>query len=154
MFDVRRGAAADGHACFRILRALPDFFTEDACAEFTAAALSHPLWIAELDGTPVGFVLAELRHRHAAEITFAAVEPGQRSQGAGKQLVAAAFDSLAADGVRFVEVKTLDESAGYEPYIATRAFWELCGFVQIDCIDPLPGWSPGNPSAIYVAAIG
>ena len=39
---------------------------------------------------------------------------------------------------------------GYEPYIATRAFWEGKGFVQIDCIDPLPGWQPGNPSAIYV----
>jgi hypothetical protein len=24
------------------------------------------------------------------------------------------------------------------------------GFIQIDCIDPLPGWRPGNPSAIYV----
>jgi len=27
------------------------------------------------------------------------------------------------------------------------------GFVQIDTIDPLPGWQPGNPSAIYVAAL-
>jgi len=60
---------------------------------------------------------------------------------------------MSAEGVRFVEVKTLDESADYEPYVATRAFWETCGFVQIDCIDPLPGWSPGNPSAIYVAAV-
>lgn len=24
------------------------------------------------------------------------------------------------------------------------------GFVQIDCIDPLPGWQPRNPSAIHV----
>ena len=33
------------------------------------------------------------------------------------------------------------------------AFWERRGFVQIDCIDPLPGWEPGNPSAIYVKAL-
>jgi hypothetical protein len=52
-----------------------------------------------------------------------------------------------------VEVKTLDASAGYEPYVATRAFWERRGFVRIDCIDPLPGWQPGNPAAIYVAAL-
>ena len=52
-----------------------------------------------------------------------------------------------------VEVKTLDVSAGYEPYVSTRAFWERRGFRQIDCIDPLPGWQPGNPSAIYVAAL-
>jgi hypothetical protein len=60
---------------------------------------------------------------------------------------------LAASGVLVVEVKTLDESAGYEPYVATRAFWEARGFVQVDCVDPLPGWRPGNPSAIYIAAL-
>ena len=27
------------------------------------------------------------------------------------------------------------------------------GVHQIDCIDPLPGWQPGNPSAIYAAAL-
>jgi hypothetical protein len=52
-----------------------------------------------------------------------------------------------------VEVKTLDASSGYEPYVATRAFWERRGFVQIDCIDPLPGWDHGNPSAIYARAL-
>jgi hypothetical protein len=27
------------------------------------------------------------------------------------------------------------------------------GFVHIDTIDPLPGWPPGNPAAIYVVAL-
>ena len=44
-------------------------------------------------------------------------------------------------------------SSGYRPYQATRAFWERNGFVHIDTIDPLPGWEPGNPAAIYVAAL-
>jgi hypothetical protein len=52
-----------------------------------------------------------------------------------------------------VEAKTLDASADYPPYEATRAFWEHRGFVHIDTIDPLPGWEPGNPAAIYVAAL-
>jgi hypothetical protein len=30
---------------------------------------------------------------------------------------------LSADGVQVVEVKTLDRSADYAPYDATRAFW-------------------------------
>jgi len=64
-----------------------------------------------------------------------------------------AVELLADAGVAVVEVKTLDASAGYEPYVATRAFWERRGFVQVDCIDPLPGWEPGNPSAIYVKAL-
>ena len=52
-----------------------------------------------------------------------------------------------------MEAKTLDSSSGYRPYEATRAFWERNGFVHVDTIDPLPDWQPGNPAAIYVAAI-
>lgn len=63
------------------------------------------------------------------------------------------MSELADAGVRVVEVKTLDESADYEPYIATRAFWAAHGFLQIDTIDPLPDWPPGNPAAICVAAL-
>jgi hypothetical protein len=55
--------------------------------------------------------------------------------------------------VSVVEAKTLDRSSGYRPYEATRAFWERNGFIQVDTIDPLPGWPPGNPAAIYVAAV-
>ena len=53
----------------------------------------------------------------------------------------------------WLEAKTLDRSSGYRPYEATRAFWERNGFIHVDTIDPLPGWPPGNPAAIYVAAL-
>ena len=52
-----------------------------------------------------------------------------------------------------MEAKTLDRSCGYRPYESTRAFWERNGFIHIDTIDPLPGWRPGNPAAIYIAAL-
>jgi hypothetical protein len=55
------------------------------------------------------------------------------------------MDDLAETGVSVVTVKTLDSSAGYAPYEATRAFYEHNGFVYVDTIDPLPGWPPGNP---------
>ncbi|HEX8929856.1 MAG TPA: GNAT family N-acetyltransferase, partial [Actinomycetota bacterium] len=87
----------------------------------------------------VGFVLVERRHPTAAEITYAAVLRERQGGGVGTALVDTAIAALAADGVVLVEVKTLDASAGYEPYEATRAFWERRGFRQIDCIDPLPG---------------
>jgi GNAT superfamily N-acetyltransferase len=90
----------------------------------------------------------------AAEITYAAVLRERQGAGVGTALVDEAIAALAADGVALVEVKTLDASAGYHPYEATRAFWEARGFRQIDRIDPLPGWQPGNPAAIYVAALG
>jgi hypothetical protein len=52
-----------------------------------------------------------------------------------------------------LEVKTLDESADNEPYVATRAFWKRHGGIKIDTIDPLPDWESGNPAAICVAAL-
>jgi GNAT superfamily N-acetyltransferase len=82
-----------------------------------------------------------------------AVDPARRGHGLGTVLLGRMLDELAADGVSVVEAKTLDRSADYQPYEATRAFWERKGFVQIDTIDPLPGWQPGNPAAIYVAAL-
>ena len=82
-----------------------------------------------------------------------AVDPAWRGHGLGTVLLGRMLDELAADGVSVVEAKTLDRSADYQPYEATRAFWERKGFVQIDTIDPLPGWQPGNPAAIYVAAL-
>jgi hypothetical protein len=63
------------------------------------------------------------------------------------------LDDLDDTGILLVEVKTLDRSAGYPPYEATRTFWQRRGFVQVDTIDPLPGWEPGNPAAIYIAAL-
>ncbi|MER7244123.1 GNAT family N-acetyltransferase [Kribbella sp. NPDC000426] len=95
----------------------------------------------------------ERKGPQAGEILWAAVDASVRGQGIGRRLVDDVLRRLRADGVRPIEVKTLDATAKYEPYDATRAFWERMGFVQIDTIDPLPGWSSGNPAAIYVAAL-
>ena len=58
--------------------------------------------------------------------------------GVGATLLEHVLGALAADKVDLVEAKTLDASADYEPYVATRAFWERHGFVHLDTIDPLP----------------
>jgi GNAT superfamily N-acetyltransferase len=80
-------------------------------------------------------------------------DAARRGRGHGTRLLGHVLDHLAIAGISVVEAKTLDRSAGYRPYEATRAFWERSGFIQVDTIDPLPGWAPGNPAAIYVAAL-
>jgi len=100
-----------------------------------------------------GFAVVDRRSSTAAEILWAAVDRDRRGTGVGTLLVEHVLDALAEDGVVLVEAKTLDRSAGYGPYEATRAFWERRGFMQIDRIDPMPGWQPGNPCALYVAAL-
>ena len=98
-------------------------------------------------------MIAERRGTRAAEILWAAVAADRRGAGLGAWLVDHVLDELSADGVQIVEVKTLDASEDYAPYDATRAFWLARGFVQLDTIDPLPGWPPGNPAAILAVAL-
>ncbi len=100
-----------------------------------------------------GFAVAARRPPGAAEILWIAVDLAQRRRGLGTVLLHRVLGELAAAGVSVVEAKTSDWSAGYPPYQATRAFWERRGFVRIHVIDPLPEWHPGNPAAIYVAAL-
>jgi ribosomal protein S18 acetylase RimI-like enzyme len=152
--DVRGATSEDTAACVAVLAALPDFFTRDTHVTLADEMQSGKTWVAVDEARSIcGFVHAKQHYSRAAEITFAAVVPGCRRRGIGRILVAAALDELREAGVAVVEVKTLDATSDYPPYAETRAFWESQGFVQVDMIDPLPGWEAGNPSAIYVVAL-
>jgi GNAT superfamily N-acetyltransferase len=113
----------------------------------------HGGWVIDDAAGVVGFVIVHRRGVRAAEILWAAVAADRRGAGLGARLVDHVLNELSADGVQIVEVKTLDPSADYAPYNATRAFWLARGFVQLDTIDPLPGWPPGNPAAILAVAL-
>lgn len=153
MFAVRRAKPADAGRCAAIVRGLPDYFTDDIPEKVVADLSAFSAWVATDGGDPVGFAIVDQRSARAAEIIWMAIEAPLRGGGVGTLLLDRLMRDLAESGCAVVEVKTLDVTAGYEPYLATRAFWERRGFVQIDTIDPLPGWLPGNPAAIYVAAL-
>ena len=159
MLTVRRLAAGDHAAVRRIVCALPDHFTSDVPDRVERDAADHEGWVladsAEVAGPAevAGFAVVARRSPGGAEILWMAVDPARRGHGLGTLLLEQMLGELAADGVSVIEVKTLDRSADYQPYEATRAFWERRGFVYVDTIDPLPGWEPGNPAAIYVAAL-
>ena len=151
--DIRRATHEDADACVEILVRLADYFTAETHEQTRAGIREHLVWVAVDTDSIAGFIFLEHRYPTTAEIVIAAVPPERQGTGIGTLLVDHALDSLRGAGVLLVEAKTLDASAGYEPYVATRAFWERRGFAQIDCIDPLPGWEPGNPAAVYVAAL-
>jgi GNAT superfamily N-acetyltransferase len=153
MLPVRRLTAEDIPAVTAITESLPDYFTSDVPAKAGQDAARHDGWVVADSDAVVGFAIAERKSAGGAEILWMAVDRAWRGRGQGTVLLRRVLADLAADGVSVVEVKTLDRSAGYAPYQATRAFWESRGFVQVDTIDPLPGWLPGNPAAIYVAAL-
>lgn len=151
---VRPLAAEDLGECQAIVRGLPDYFTTDVPEKISKDGRLHGGWVIIDDGAVAGFAIVERRSTRAAEVLWMAVREDRRGRRLGGTLLDHVLDALGADGVKLVEAKTLDSSAGYAPYVATRAFWEGHGFVQVDAIDPLPGWQPGNPAAIYLCALG
>jgi GNAT superfamily N-acetyltransferase len=153
LIRVRSCLPTDLDACLGIVRGLPEFFTAGALDSIRGDIGLHQGWVADDSGV-VGFTVVDRRSNTTAEILWAAVHRDRRGTGVGTVLIGHILDALAGSGVVLVEVKTLDGSAGYGPYEATRRFWERMGFVQIDRIDPMPGWQPGNPCALYVAALG
>ena len=152
-WTVRVAAAQDAVRCAEIVTGLADFFTGDVPDKVRRDLHDHGGWVIDDAGDVVGFVIVERRGARAAEILWAAIAADRRGRGLGSRLIDHVLDELGADGVQIVEVKTLDPSADYAPYEATRAFWTARGFVQFDTIDPLPGWPPGNPAALLAVAL-
>ncbi len=151
--QVRAARFDDLEACLRIVRALPDFFTEDVPSKLRDDLERHDGWVIVEAGETLGFVIVNRRSSQAAEILWIAVGPARRNTGLGTRLLNHVLDVLRDQGIALIEVKTLDRSADYAPYEATNAFYERHGFVQIDCIDEFPDWEPGNPAALYVVAL-
>jgi GNAT superfamily N-acetyltransferase len=151
--EIRSFQPQDLAAVEEIIRRLDAYFTPDVPEKIGVDISAHSAWVL-VDGDEVlGVSVVERRFVGVAEILWMAIDPSWRGRGAGTQLLSHVIDILRAEGVALVEVKTLDRSSDYEPYVATRAFWEGRGFVQIDRIDPLPGWQPGNPCAIYLTVL-
>jgi ribosomal protein S18 acetylase RimI-like enzyme len=148
------GAKAQLEACRAIARALPDFFTTDAVAQIRRDLARHPTYVVEertgQDWTVTGFAVVVRKNAAVAELAWLAVHPDRQGRGHGSTLLATVAASLQARGIALLEVKTLAPEAAYAPYEATRRFYARAGFVQLETIDPYPGWDPGNPCAIYV----
>jgi GNAT superfamily N-acetyltransferase len=101
-------------------------------------------------GDVVGFVSIDERSPKVSELGWFAVRDDRQGEGIGTRLLAEVYDDRRAADVELLTVKTLADTVEDENYARTRAFYEKEGFLQVETIDPFPGWDPGNPCAIYV----
>jgi ribosomal protein S18 acetylase RimI-like enzyme len=74
-----------------------------------------------------------------------AVLPELHRQGIGRALLGHAEAMLAADGVEFLQVKTLGPSKSDDGYDKTRAFYLAYGFRPLEEFPEL--WGPREPSS-------
>jgi ribosomal protein S18 acetylase RimI-like enzyme len=143
------------NACLEIVRDLPDYFDEDDSEELESELRTRDrvLYFAEKAEKVAGFALIERRGEKVAEIRWLAVGSEFRGQGIGSALVAEVFEMLYSAGVELLEVKTLSAKSDYQPYEATRRFYERAGFLHLESIDPYPGWGSEDSCAIYVKVL-
>ena len=97
-------------------------------------------------------LLTLVRHSpYAAEIYVMAVLPEFHRRGIGQALLGHAEAMLAAEGVEFLQVKTLAPSKPDQGYDETRAFYQANGFRELEEFPEL--WDPGNPALQMIKAI-
>ena len=97
-------------------------------------------------------LLTLVRHsRYGAEVYVMAVLPELHRQGIGRALLRHAEGMLAADGVEFLQVKTLAPSKPDDGYDKTRAFYFACGFRPLEEFPDL--WDPQNPALQMIKVV-
>jgi GNAT superfamily N-acetyltransferase len=144
----------------RLLRKLPAWFgIESSVIEYIESARRLPAYLAwprdpASAGLPPGLAagaLLAVRHfPRSAEIYLMAVDPAVHRQGAGRALVTALESDLIAEGVEFLQVKTLGPAHPDPGYARTRQFYASVGFQPLEEITGL--W-PGNPCLIMIKTL-
>jgi GNAT superfamily N-acetyltransferase len=102
----------------------------------------------DTDGAVRGFLLWEDDATQAGDcrIIDLLVEESHRRRGIGGQLLVALEKQVGPGALIILE--TLDSSVDYEPYVATRAFYEAHGYRFRRSYDN-PTWGGGNTCAEY-----
>ena len=142
----------DADAVAALLHGLPEWFgLEEATAAYIEAARTMPTVLALDDGVVVGALLWTRPFPASAEVHLMAVDAGRHRRGIGTALLDRAEAELRADGVRYLQVKTLGPSRPDEEYERTRRFYEARGFVALE--EMFDVWPEDNPMLILVKAL-
>jgi ribosomal protein S18 acetylase RimI-like enzyme len=102
----------------------------------------------ETDAHAFGFVSVKSLTAVAAEIHVIGVKRRWHRRGIGRALIEGAGEIAAAQGARFLTVKTVSPSKDDPNYAATRRFYEAVGFMPIEEFPTL--WGADNPCLLML----
>lgn len=150
--EIRHVESGAGPVCRAILDALPEWFgIPEANDDYIDHADRTPCLVASDGGRDIG-ILVPVRHfPTAAEVHLIAVVPDRHRSGVGRALLHRLEETLAADGVEFLQVKTLAPEREDPNYELTRLFYEANGFRPLEVFPTL--WDPSNPALQLVKAL-
>lgn len=135
-----------------ILESLPEWFgIPEAIDEYVEGMEMMEVAVYYEDGLPVGFIALN-RHKQAViDIHVMAVIKSHQGKGIGTLLVQWAIFQARKKGIRYLSVKTLDETHPDLNYKKTRAFYQHAGFVPFESFPTL--WGAENPCLVMIQTV-
>lgn len=149
---IMEGADEYVDECVSIGERLDEYFNAKGLVEMREDLmdLDNMYYVARDTLGIAGFVVTKLNmHDHEADILWMAVRPPVIRSGVGTKLLGRVEHEAHVRGIQKMRVRTLAEEADYEPYVATRLFYEANGFEHVLTIPDYPLWEEGNPCAVY-----
>ena len=136
-----------------IMNALPEWFSPpEDIANKSVVHRDYPFIVAFDEDKAVGFAVLKIHNQYTAEVYNLGVLREYHRMGIGHQLIGYCVQYCRDKAYKFLTVKTLDESAIYEPYNATRAFYKKEGFYPLEVFTTF--WDEENPCLFMVKALG
>ena len=135
-----------------IMNALPEWFSPPE--DIVNKSVTHRKYpfVAAYDGDKaVGFAALKIHNIYTADIYNLGVLREYHRMGIGHQLIMACVQYCVQNNYKFLTVKTLDESAVYEPYNATREFYKKEGFYPLEVFTTF--WDEENPCLFMIKVI-
>lgn len=146
----RLGMAA---VCIPILRSLPDWFgIEEAIVHYSSEIDRLPTFLACSSERVIGFQSIKQHNPYSAEVYVMGVKLEAHRRGMGRALMDEAQAWLRAQGVEYLQVKTLGPSHSDPNYARTRAFYAAMGFRPLEEFSQI--WNEQNPCLILVKRLG
>lgn len=151
--DIKSIESAEDKAriCKSIIEELPEWFDEQGRRDYVVGIVDTKVWAYFIDEKPAGFISVKSNNEFTSEVYVLGVLKTYHRSGVGSQLIEAACDDLASANIKLLVVKTLDESADYEPYNQTRNFYLKHGFIPIDVYKKI--WNEENPCLLMAKVI-
>ena len=151
-FTIEGPGYGKAAVCGPILRELPEWFgIEAAIDRYEAEIDGLPTFLAYQAGKVMGFISLKQHYPAAAEVLVMGIRPEAHRQGMGRALMRRAEAWLKAQGVEYLQVKTLGPSHPDEGYARTRAFYQAMGFQPLEEFHQI--WDRDNPCLILVKKI-
>lgn len=137
----------------RVMNSLPKWFSPPEDIERKAVVhREYPFFAVYENECPIGFLALKIHNPYTADIFNMGLLEEYHRQGMGASLVAAAEKYCVANGFQYLTVKTLDNSAIYEPYEQTRNFYRKAGFIPLEVFSSF--WNEENPCLFLAKHLG